>query len=114
MVIKSKYTYEISMAGKYLKQSCFMNEIPPLGDFIFVVKNFFGFSNYFNDKKRNIVFGVYQCMLKYMNINVDELIESCYENKLNEFIHNSYSLLSDRYYYKQFCEMNIIIPKENF
>ena len=42
-----------------------MNEIPPLINFIFVVKYFFGFSNYFNDKKKNIIFGVYQCLLKF-------------------------------------------------
>jgi hypothetical protein len=103
---------EVKLAGEYLKHGCYMDEIPsPFGESIYVIKHFFGFENYLDDKKKVIIFGVYQGIIKYMNVNVAELVEACCQNKLNEFIHNKYSKRSSGYY-RQFCEMNIIIEKE--
>ena len=86
-----------------LVKYCFDDIIPQE---LSVLCDYFGLNNMYNYKKVETIFGVYQGMVKLMEISAEELHQALVNDKLNEFIHDCYKNRKSGYY-NEFCKMNI-------
>ena len=81
---------------------CWKSQIPKEPS---VICDYFGFNNLEN---LNLILNIYQGLVKYKGITIDELYNALQTQKLNEFIHMKYKNQKNKYY-NEFCEKKIIV-----
>ena len=94
----------------YLVRASFDDTIPV--DNVSVLVDYFNVENCENDENLNIIFRVYQGLIKFKGINEDLLHKCFLQKRLDELIHkkNKYSPTG---YYEQFVKKHIVIGNTN-
>jgi hypothetical protein len=90
----------MNKTSKLLVDYCYNDEIPKEPELICY---YFGINNI---KHIDIIFGVYQGLVKYKGVNENELHLALKYNKLNELIHEKYKNNKSGYY-DEFCKLKL-------
>ena len=75
-----------------------------------VLNDYFGIDNIKDNQKIELIFGIYQGLIKHTNITANELDIALQLNKLDELIHKK-SSNHKSYYYIDFCKFGIKLNK---
>ena len=91
-----------------LNKSVYDDITPPFS----VLVDYFGHDNFNNEQNICIIFGLYQGLIKFGFVKLDELHQHSFNNTLDSFIRKRYDELSSTRssgYYNMFCEKNMKI-----
>ena len=95
----------MSRTSDLLIEYCFDDEIPRE---LSVLCDYFG-PGYINDfSKLQTIFGIYQGLVKFLNVDADMLHKALISNNLNKLIHDKYKYRNSGYY-NEFCSQKIVV-----